>query len=645
MLLSFALLVSASFAWFTTFINAHYEEDFYGSSITAYFAEGDGTEAHPYVINDSRHLYNLAWLQNQEPPVFTKETHFDVCQSWPKEAGTAPTPITLDMGGKIGGADTDVLGGAIPPIGTKDAPFIGHFDGCGSIIKNLWVSTEASDWKEQPHGENEYNSTHVGLFGAVGGDAIIENFVLDTVEVKSHYSSTLGIICGYVDANVKNVGVYNAILNISDGATCNSKYSLLGEKSDRVIWEDMPSVDPSIDGSDELLGNDPGGPIKVDANASNFPSLSATSGDYVKNGYVKVPDSAENRAFIVGPGYGSTSGQTGNGLYIYKEVIKSTTAPVGGSVTFGTGGSSDFIEFDAADYNETWLNQNITPADPENPIEVNKDFYDRIPTGKNQSVQLLTVTDVPDRSDLQEVVLERDSEGNAIRTTTIPKNSVWFKPSDAGQCVISFTVGQMNESVRYRSIYRFNRDEHGNIQNWSETKLAFKNKAPFGNKSLAVFLFEITEEDVSEGNEYEFIVGASEDPGLIYFYFLALAGAGDDGNGDGETGGDGEEETTAEMCDVDYVISPSTNVADANYKNHNTLLKITDATNTKIYYLAARTEDTADLQDTSVVYYYQTGVSALKDMSRGQQSASAAWGAELGIDKSKFKDRDKSTPT
>ena len=119
LLLSFALLVSASFAWFTTFINAHYEEDFYGSSIAAYFAEGDGTEAHPYVINDSRHLYNLAWLQNQEPPVFTEETHFAVCQSWPTDPDVAPTPVTLDMGGTIGGADTGTVGGAIPPIGTK----------------------------------------------------------------------------------------------------------------------------------------------------------------------------------------------------------------------------------------------------------------------------------------------------------------------------------------------------------------------------------------------------------------------------------------------------------------------------------------------------------------------------------------------
>ena len=43
LLFTFALLVSASYAWLTNFINVHLENDFQGSSVASYFAEGEGT--------------------------------------------------------------------------------------------------------------------------------------------------------------------------------------------------------------------------------------------------------------------------------------------------------------------------------------------------------------------------------------------------------------------------------------------------------------------------------------------------------------------------------------------------------------------------------------------------------------------------
>ena len=94
LIFTFALFVSASYAWLANFINVHLENDFQGSSVASYFAEGEGTETKPYVINAPRHLYNLAWLQNQEPPVFTNNTYFKVCDNLENQ-----NPITLDMAG------------------------------------------------------------------------------------------------------------------------------------------------------------------------------------------------------------------------------------------------------------------------------------------------------------------------------------------------------------------------------------------------------------------------------------------------------------------------------------------------------------------------------------------------------------------
>lgn len=406
--------------------------------------------------------------------------------------------------------------------------------------------------------------------------------MLDTVEVKSHYSSTLGIICGYVDANVKNVGVYNAILNISDGATCNSKYSLLGEKSDRVIWEDMPEIDPDLDseGNVDIGGDDAGGVIRIDINGGKLVDIftgggtignnkeKALGSDYKEITEEFVEDVAPKRSYLVGDVTASAH-QKYTAFYIYATSISSRTGYTDGvkTVRGSTKGAitdstnQDFESFVASTYyNNYQENGNNVLADRQ--IVFNQDFYTRL-TDFPSAPKVIKTGAAPINTDTKEIsTIDIKFDDNAD-SLPVPANGIWFKPMGEGPSIISFSISDK--------------------------------------------------------------------------------GGGDEGGG--ETGGDGEEETTAEMCDVDYVISPSTNVADVNYKNHNTLLKITDATNTKIYYLAARTEDTADLQDPSVVYYYQTGVSELKDISRGQQSASAAWGAELGIDKSKFKDRDKSTPT
>ena len=605
----FLSLISASVAWLANFITAHTEGEFSGSSIASYFADGSGKADDPYIISNAKHLYNLAWLQNKDA-LGEEKTYFKVCKIVGSGDDIQHVPTTIDMAGAIFGTDEEGRSGAIPPIGTAEKPFLGYFDGFGSTISNLWVSTVKNDWKEQPEGVEDYDSDYVGLFGAIGGEAIVEDFILDRVEIKSHLpDAKIGIVCGYVDAMIKNVGVYNGIINVAvaDGSAVKSDYSLIGEKNARIIWDDMPEIDSNYE-EDVEGGDDAGGAIKIDPNDSDFPTLGSSS-------YVKVPDSADDRAFIVGTSFSESSQTVNSTYYIYPATIKSRTDA---GNTFGTS-KSEFATFTRGDY---YVGSTKMPDG----IEINEDFKAVLgktvnEKGKNVNIQTIQISRAPERTGTVEngiytsVTLSKDYDKDGVTDTlNIPTDSIWFKPVAEGNCVISFTVSNMSGSNdKYRSIYRFNRDENGNIQNWAETKLTFKNTGDkFGNKDLLVFQYYIEKADIDE--KYEFIIGASHDPEgnpindtSISFLFLALAGASNTGGGEDSTVTRPTEpgEFATIMYDLDYVVVPTgSNIAADTYSNHNSLIRIEAVPNGgKIYYLAAGTENTVTNPNNSKVYY------------------------------------------
>lgn len=658
---TFTVLTTASFAWFATFTEVLHEDHFAGSSIASYFYEGEGTEEYPYVINDARHLYNLAWLQ--QTGVFTAETHFAICNNWKEKQ-----PIILDMGGKISGADEKNYGGAIPPIGTDKAPFIGHFNGYGSTISNLWVSTKMEDWKEQPHGDNGYASTHVGLFGAVSGDAIIENFVLDTIEVKTTFDATVGIICGLVDANVQNVGVYNAILNISDGATASSKYSLIGDKTDRVIWEDLPQIDPELDGEgnvDTGGDDDEGGVIRIDINDGLLHNIFTGSGQIGNNKQKElgadhkeiteefVPDVAPKRSYLVGDVTASAH-QKYTSFYIYSKSISSKDGYTDGEKTvtgvtkgrINDGDSDDFESFVASSYYADYQTNGDKVLEGNN-IFFNQDFYNRLLAFPSKPNVIKTgappTTASPANVTTQSIStvgIKFDDNGDEI---LVPANGIWFKPMAEGPSIIAFSISNSGGGDEYRSIYRYKRNGNEiDASSWTETKLVFPDG--FANCDVIAFQYYIEPEDVAEG--YEFLIGTTSDDndyGAVSFSFLALAGASteDDDNDDDDNtpgGGDDDEQEPPKMYDLDYVISPTTKVAAEGYENHKTVLRVTDAKDTRIYYLAAQTADDSD------VFYYKTATATIADISIGQESAVGAWGVNLGTGTAKYKNRDDSDP-
>lgn len=151
----------------------------FGSAKPNYFESGDGSPGDPYLISSPVHLYNLAWLQYLG--YFNKNSDLT--------NGRAQSYFKLKN-------DLVMTGVAIPPIGTAEYPFLGHFDGNGCVVSSLTVSNAFDDLKNvrptaavfdresaggklQTAGSKAGSMTEVaivGLFGVTGDyGALIEN--------------------------------------------------------------------------------------------------------------------------------------------------------------------------------------------------------------------------------------------------------------------------------------------------------------------------------------------------------------------------------------------------------------------------------------------------------------------------------------
>ncbi len=275
LLMIFALLVHASVAWFAAIFPVAPDGQFSASSIAAYFAGGDGNIDTPYEIEKPIHLYNLAWLQylglfNQD-----KDGDGQIEQNY----------FVLNN-------DVDMTGLVIPPIGTEENPFIGHFDGGNNCIRNATVANYVSKAdgdggvKERPaavetidnsitvDGNREEHKSIIGFFGVIGdwNDALqgsivddtatveiaekvnaVHDFRLDGLTIRSKTEESLmGLLAGYVNGSIKNVGVGAGALvageNVMplqltglDMQPVLSRYSLIGEYNEAdVAWPNKP---------------------------------------------------------------------------------------------------------------------------------------------------------------------------------------------------------------------------------------------------------------------------------------------------------------------------------------------------------------------------------------------------------------------
>ena len=137
-----ALVVATSLSWLAIENPVNFPDSFSGSTRVSYFAGGDGSKKDPYLITTRTHMYNLAWLQYLGYFNLGGYINNGRAQSFFKLA--------------FDGAGLDMEGLALPPIGTKEYPFIGNFDGNGKVVYNFIVSNTKNTAKSTDYNLKVY---------------------------------------------------------------------------------------------------------------------------------------------------------------------------------------------------------------------------------------------------------------------------------------------------------------------------------------------------------------------------------------------------------------------------------------------------------------------------------------------------------
>ena len=142
--------------------------DVWDGSVATGFAGGDGSENNPYQIANGAQLEYLAQEANKG-------------NSFSGDYFELKNDITLNTG------DATTWGSSAPankstPIGVWNSGFAGHFDGNGYTISGMYQN----------------GSGNMGLFGNLGGGAVITNLALVNTYVKSSAGET-GALVGQTD--------------------------------------------------------------------------------------------------------------------------------------------------------------------------------------------------------------------------------------------------------------------------------------------------------------------------------------------------------------------------------------------------------------------------------------------------------------
>lgn len=257
-------IVIATVAWFDDRATFNLDNSL-GYTASSYFKGGTGTSSDPFLIDKPVHLYNLAWLQYvgyfNKTTTSGGTTTYDQTQTYFKIDDNV---TSLDMSGIV-----------LPPIGTLNNPFIGIFDGNNKTISNLNVTNALGDNADsisiKPINVTNENFTGVnivGMFGVVGDYnnegkyssiyPTVENFDLENCTINTQLTSTLiGVVAGYANGPINNVGVINSNIKIVSGSsafnstlTSNlSNYSTVGYVTDSYKSSIVRSVKAFKDNS------------------------------------------------------------------------------------------------------------------------------------------------------------------------------------------------------------------------------------------------------------------------------------------------------------------------------------------------------------------------------------------------------------
>ena len=88
-------------------------------------------------------------------------------------------------------------------------------------------------------------------------DPVLPSLFLENVEVTVNIPcSAVGIVAGYADADLRNIGVKNAIISFGDNnKAVESKYTLIGKTANENNWYDIPETGPAGGGDLIIVPN------------------------------------------------------------------------------------------------------------------------------------------------------------------------------------------------------------------------------------------------------------------------------------------------------------------------------------------------------------------------------------------------------
>ncbi len=162
------------------------------------FGGGDGTRENPYLIENGAHLALLAFNVNNGTNY--KNTYFR------QTVGIMLNDTTVEDWSNV---LTTI--NSWNPIGTQQAPFLGHYDGGGFSISGIYIQS----------------SDHAGLFGYTGNESSILNVTIRNSVIRG--SDYVGAVCAYNQAEISDCDVINTLItgNEAVGGICGYNSSVL----------------------------------------------------------------------------------------------------------------------------------------------------------------------------------------------------------------------------------------------------------------------------------------------------------------------------------------------------------------------------------------------------------------------------------
>ncbi len=585
-----ATIIAVSYAWF---VNSSLKTpDVTGYSASAYFAGGNGTETDPYIINNSRHLYNLAWLQylgqfNQttdaEGKELTKQYHFKI------EA----TEINMD-------------GVALPPIGTEDKPFMGVLEGGNCVIKNLKVSNDlTNDLTKHPNSlevtsDKIKNIKVLGMFGVIGNynekytniassvRAGVKNLTLDNISVSTISNETLiGLLAGFVaqSGDVEKIGIHYSSIKLSTGVskyvTDNiSNYGLIGDyDSEYIEWEDKPSSGGPGYGASTDLGH--------------------LWSVYGKNGIEKgmaFPFQAETTDVIV-PSSETKPMNLSSGS---KSVTVATTqAATTSNIGYYVGSDVKFYNKEvqykdfyypnhsSGSYLLPYTSGSTTYNAP------SQDIIDYLNSAKGQYQMRLTGTEIDINNEGGLVVVENGKVGDYSGDVLVPRRCVWVAPRQAG--TLKFVFPNVENSAMGLRINRLTRSKPKDYSSYiSNSSQILEFNAVLLGSYVYYFEIEVTQEDVDAGYEYA-ITGGNQYK--TYASYVDI----------GAAGGSSTPTYTGTINGVDFIYETGgslVDIASADYIKSNVAFAISGTSGADGVYIYFKRKNELDL---AAVLYFVSG--------------------------------------